>query len=405
MKILRGAYHFFLAWFGNIIFGFPSRHIIVIGVTGTKGKSTTVELISAVLKSGGFTTAVLGTVRKKIAGESVKNRGNTMPGRFAIQRFLRDAVRAGCTHAIIEVSSQGVVQHRHRFIHWDAGVFLNLAPEHIESHGSFEAYRSAKVKFFRDATRSKKSKKYFFINARDSEKGAFLAAVNGVSGCRAIEFDAGVFTTNVMLRNTWVSTDFNLENSAAAIAVGEIFGVPADVSIRALAEFPGVPGRMELVQKNPFTVVIDYAHTPDSLKLVYGAVRRVTSAPSKMICVLGAAAGGRDVWKRSVMGTIAYESCDEIILTNEDPFDENPEKIIADIERGFQSSHITKPPKIEKILDRRSAIHTAIAHALPGDAVVITGKGSESTIRVAHGKSIPWNERTETESAIALLHK
>ena len=397
---LRNLYHLFLAWAGSIRYGFPSRAIIVIGITGTKGKSTTAELLSAALEAGGGKTALLGTVRRKIGSDSAKNTGNTMPGRFAIQRFLREAVNAGCTHAIIEVSSQGVIQHRHRFIDWDAGMFLNLAPEHIEAHGSYEAYRAAKVKFFADAAHSPKQQKRFFVNARDAEKQRFINAVSSVLGCTISEFDAAPLAADPSLRNSWVATDFNLENAAAALAVAEAFGISHDVALRSLAAFVGVPGRMEMVQKSPFQVIVDYAHTPDSLKSAYAAVRRGVSAPGKMICVFGAAAGGRDVWKRKIMGTVAAEMCDEVITTTEDPFNEDPGKIAEEIESGFVNANPRKATHTARILDRRAAIRAAVSRAKPGDAVILTGKGSESSIRLGHGKKISWDERAEAEAAI-----
>lgn len=402
---LRSIYHFLLAWAGNIRYGFPSRALTVIGITGTKGKSTTAELLSAALEAGGGKTALLGTVRKKIGSTSSKNSGNTMPGRFAIQRFLREAVRAGCTHAIIEVSSQGVLQHRHRFIDWDAGMFLNLAPEHIESHGSYEAYRAAKVKFFRDAAKSPKLNKRFFVNARDAEKERFASAVRGTPNCSVIEFDAAELAQNPILRASWIATDFNFENAAAALSAAESFGISHETALQALAAFSGVPGRMEEIQSTPFRVIVDYAHTPDSLKSVYAAVGRTVSSPAKIICVFGAAAGGRDVWKRPVMGTVAAEMCDEIITTTEDPFDDAPEEIAAQIERGFELANPKRVMRAERILDRREAIRSAISRAKPGDAVILTGKGSESSIRIASGKSIPWNERAEAEAAIRELAK
>ncbi len=401
MKFLRSTYHYALALIGNILFGFPSRKITIIGITGTKGKSTTAELLSAIFESAGYKTALLGTVRRKVGSESFQNRGNTMPGRFAVQRFLRDAVRARCTHAFLEVSSQGVLQHRHRFIAWDAGVFLNLAPEHIESHGSYEAYRDAKVTFFRDTAKtSLKERKHFFVNARDREKGYFTTAVQSIPGCTVHEFDAAQLAGDPAFRGSWVATDFNFENSAAAFEVSRVFGVPDALARKTLSEFPGVPGRMEVVQREPFQVIVDYAHTPDSLKSVYAAVRRSVSPPARMVCVLGAAAGGRDVWKRSVMGTIAAELCDEVIVTTEDPFDEPPSKIAEDIESGFKDARPRRASKTERILDRRSAIRSAIARVRPGDAVILTGKGSESSIRIAGGRSLPWNERAEAESAL-----
>ncbi len=160
---LLGAYHFLLAFLGAVRYGFQSRKLFVVGVTGTKGKSSTLEILSATLEEAGKKTALLGSVRKKILDKSTKDTDNTMPGRFVIQKFLRDAVKAGVEYALLEVTSEGVVQYRHRFIDWDAAFFLNLAPEHIERHGSFKNYRAAKVSFFSSLSHSRKPKKYFFV--------------------------------------------------------------------------------------------------------------------------------------------------------------------------------------------------------------------------------------------------
>jgi len=412
-------YHFFLAFLGNIIFRFPSRHIFVIGVTGTKGKSTVIELINAILEASGKKTALLSSVRQKI-GEKVSENfyGNTMPGRFAIQKFLRQAVNAGCEYAIVEVTSQGVVQHRHRFIDWDAAIFINLAPEHIESHGSFEKYRQAKVSFFRYLIHSRKPRKYFFINEEDANHHYFEEEARVIENGKIVFFSRERFIKDELssyydlstkqsrqLIGDWLLADFNLENAAAAVSFARSQGIDWYIIKKALDKFKGVPGRFEFIKKSPFAVVIDYAHTPDSLKKVYETLESTllsSRSAGEMICVLGAAGGGRDKWKRPVMGKIAAEYCNKVILTNEDPFDEDPEEIIRQIEEGFLE---TVTPRLKmrnyfKILDRRAAIRKAISLAKKGDVVILTGKGVESSIRMRHGKKIPWNERKEVEEAL-----
>jgi len=180
----KGIYHYLLAWIGSMFYRHPSTDIYVIGVTGTKGKSSTVELINTLLESQGKKTALVSSIRFKIDRENKKNdTGMTMPGRFFLQRFLRKAVRKGCEYAIIEVTSQGIKQHRHRFIDFDVAVFLNLRPEHIEAHGSFETYRRIKAKFFRDVARkSKAPQKLFFVNDEEPSKEYFIAAADGAGG-------------------------------------------------------------------------------------------------------------------------------------------------------------------------------------------------------------------------------
>ncbi|MDI6733976.1 MAG: UDP-N-acetylmuramyl-tripeptide synthetase [Patescibacteria group bacterium] len=419
MANLKSFYHLILAFLGSVIFRCPSRRLFMVGVTGTKGKSTVIELINAILEKAGKKTALFSSVRKKICDRESKNiSGNTMPGRFVIQEFLREAVKAKCEYALIEVTSQGVLQHRHKFIDWDAAIFINLAPEHIEAHGSFEKYRDAKVEFFKYLNKSKKEIKYFFINEEDSNHHYFEEVVKNVPGGKIIFFSRERFIKEDLwshydlnskesrcLIGEWLVADFNLENASAAVAFARSRNINWNIIKEALENFKGVPGRLEFVQKSPFAVVIDYAHTPDSLKKVYETLEPSSFSPrsvGKMICVLGSAGGGRDKWKRAEMGKIAATYCDKIILTNEDPYDENPADILKQIENGFLEAprSRSKPENYFKILDRRKAIKKAISLAQKGDVVVITGKGSEQFIHLERGKKISWNERKTVEGAL-----
>jgi len=401
MKLLKDIYHFLYAWLGNIIYRFPSRKIFVIGITGTKGKSSVVELLTTILESVGKHVAVLSSTRMKVGAQDEKNQTeNTMPGRFFIQKFLRDAVDAGCEFAIIEVTSQGVLQHRHRFIDFDAALFLNIHPEHIEAHGSYETYRGAKLKFFSDVFRfSRKEKKLFFINRLDKEADRFSLAV---SGGEIVYFNRETFIKDRFLgkANTlgdWFSYDFNLENAALAAAVGEQLGVSREQIVKAFKSFSGFPGRMDIVQEKPFRIVVDYAHTPDSLEAVYKALSGTRG--KKLICVLGSCGGGRDAWKRPVFGKIASAYCKSIIITDEDPYDESPEKIMQEIISGLseEKKKLLEEPRatggVWKIIDRKAAINHAKSIAKKGDIVVITGKGSENSIHIKNGEKIPWSDR------------
>lgn len=429
LNFVKNIYHFCLAWLGKILYGFPSRKIFVVGVTGTKGKSTTVELINAILEAAGKKTALLSSVRFKVDKSVEKNRTSmTMPGRFAIQRFLRKAVNVGCEYAIIEVTSQGILQHRHRFIDWNAVLFLNLRPEHIEAHGSFENYRDSKVKFFADAANySRKKNKLFFINEGSPNHQHFVDAIHrclkiscGPGNCRcgfAVYFSRENFIEKELNNGKekigdWLENDFNLENAAAAASFAASQGIQWPAVKKALANFKGVPGRMEVVQEKPFRVVIDYAHTPDSLEKIYQALDAgndrndrvelfkrakrsiINPRTSNLICVLGAAGGGRDKWKRPEMGKIAAEYCREIILTDEDPYDENPNQILADIRSGIKNA------SVHEVFNRKEAIKKSISLAKKGDTVIITGKGSEDWIHIARGKKIPWNERQVVEEIL-----
>ncbi|MCX6788351.1 MAG: UDP-N-acetylmuramyl-tripeptide synthetase [Candidatus Jorgensenbacteria bacterium] len=408
MKYISSIYHLAFAFIGNIIYGFPSHKIYVVGVTGTKGKSTTVEIMSSIFEGAGKKTSVMSSVTRKIGDKVERNMtGNTMPGRFAIQKFLRDAVKAGCEYAFIEITSQGVIQHRHEFIDWDSAVFLNLAPEHIESHGSFEKYRDAKVSFFKYVARSPKKKRTFFVNEKDESSPYFEDAVRHNFANTIIRFSGERFLRdelaerhdlrdekNRRMFGDWLLAEFNLENAAAAYALATERGISWEVIEKALINFKGVPGRLELVQKKPFVVVIDYAHTPDSLNKLYVTLKRDYLEPGgRMICVLGSAGGGRDKWKRPEMGKIAAEFASFIILTNEDPYEEEPEDIMNDVRIGVIENHFS-PAKLFEIVDRREAIRKALSLAESNDVVVMTGKGSETSINGKGGSKIPWGERS-----------
>ncbi|MCL5224050.1 MAG: Mur ligase family protein, partial [Patescibacteria group bacterium] len=329
-----------------------------------------------------------------VSQNEVNQSGNTMPGRFFLQSFLRRAVKAQCRYAIIEVTSEGIRQYRDRFIDFDIAAFTNLHPEHIESHGSFENYREAKLDFFRNVRSfSQKHPKWFFVNGEDANAKFFIEASGGQAASYS-KADVADYELSPALLG-----DFNRENVAAAERILKAADVPELVRRRAFKTFAGVPGRMEFIQHEPFAVVVDYAHTPESLGTVYETLSRDLK-PRNMICILGSAGGGRDKWKRPKFGGIASEYCSRIILTNEDPFDEDPRAIIDEIGEGISSA---KQNKSVKILDRREAIRTAVAGARKGDVVVMTGKGSEPYIRIARGKRIPWSDRKVTEEILAEL--
>jgi UDP-N-acetylmuramoyl-L-alanyl-D-glutamate--2,6-diaminopimelate ligase len=418
-----GTYHFLWAWAGMKVHRHPSRDIFVIGVTGTKGKTTTLDLLNAILEAAGKTTALLSSLRVKIGKNNEKNGfGNSMPGHGYLQKFLGDAVRANCRYALIEVTSQGIVAHRHRFIEWNIGAITNLAPEHIESHGSFENYRDAKLDFLKYVL--KKGGKVF-LN-RDAPYSDFFKEALAPSNFSSKNFggQAGARTKEYSKEDEWLSnclpkiypmravqvghspkflmSGFNKENVAAAVALAKELGVGDRIIEQALAAFTGVPGRMEFVKEGSYTAIVDYAHTPDSLEAAYTTVKPlpdVNHSEPKLICILGAAGGGRDKWKRPEMGKIAARYCDEIILTDEDPYDEDPKAILAEIkngidEVGFPSDHLYE------IADRKEAIRRAIALLREGDILIATGKGSEEWIHAADGKKIPWNEKKEVEEAL-----
>jgi UDP-N-acetylmuramoyl-L-alanyl-D-glutamate--2,6-diaminopimelate ligase len=378
-KSLISIYHFILAFLGALIYAFPSKKITLIGVTGTNGKTTTTEMIAEIFEKAGKKIALLNSIRFKIGEkEEINKLRMTMPGRFFIQRFLKKAKKEGCEYAIIEVTSEGIKQHRHRFLDFKVAVFTNLAPEHIEAHGSFEKYREAKLKLF-EAT-----KEIHVINIEDKNADYFLK----IPVKKKITF--GLKTGDFNLKNTDIKIqipgEFNLYNALAAFSVAKTLGIKEEIIKEALKEFKGVPGRMEEVISKPFKVIVDYAFTPNALEKVYQTLAsKLGNKNSQLICILGAAGGGRDKWKRPVLGELAAKYCNEVIVTNEDPYDEDPWQIIEEVAKGTNG-------KARKILDRREAIKEALKLTKEGDIVIITGKGAEPSI-VEKGKKIPWDDR------------
>ncbi len=391
-KAFQPVYHLVLAFVAALIYRFPSRKIFVLGVTGTKGKTSTIEIINAILAEANYKTALASSLRFKIDKESEKNEYKmTMPGRFFLQKFLRKAVRTGCQYAILEMTSEGAVQYRHKFIKLNAMLFTNLSPEHIESHGSFENYRSAKLKLFKALEKSREKRRIIVVNADDSNASYFLnfnveeRITYGLKDLKSykIKKSGMTFALDNTVINSKLSGEFNLYNILAAIAFAKSQNIGMGTIKWAIEKFSGIEGRMEDIDEGQdFKVIVDYAHTPDSLEKVYEIFQN-----SRKICVLGSAGGGRDKWKRPKMGKIASKHCDEVILTNEDPYDEDPEKIVQDIIKGVSSG------RYEIILDRREAIKKAFKYAKTGDAVIITGKGAEPWIMGPKGDKIRWDDR------------
>lgn len=401
-RALQPFYHRLLSLAGAIVYSFPSRHLRVVGVTGTKGKSTTVEMLNAILEESGQKTAVLGTIRFKIGDDEVRNLYKmTMPGRFFVQKFLRKAVRAGCETAILEMTSEGAKQFRHKHIDLDALIFTNLSPEHIESHGSYEAYRDAKLSIAKTLEKPWK-KTAIVVNKDDSEADRFLKLrirdkiEYSLSDGKPFSDDPEktFFSWRGQKINLKTPGRFNIYNALGAAAYADHVGIGVKTIKKALENFDGAKGRVQYVKVSSgqqFDVVVDYAHTPDSLKKFYEVFKS-----KQNICVLGNTGGGRDKWKRGEMAKIAEANCIEVILTNEDPYDEDPERIVDEMYKAMEDKI-----KAHIIMNRREAIREAIRKAslLSGNeeknvAVLITGKGTDPYIMISGGRKIPWDDAT-----------
>lgn len=395
-------YHYKLALMGAILYRFPSKKIKVVGVTGTKGKTTTVELVNAILEEAGYKTALAGTLRIKVGEQSEPNMFKmTMPGRFFIQRFLRKAVNEKCDWAILEMTSEGTKQFRHKFLDLDALIFTNLSPEHIESHGSYENYVAAKLKIAKALEHSQKEGKTIIVNDDDKEAGRFLETDVPKKITYSLDRAKPFSTTDRDVSLTidgkkvivGIPGEFNIYNILGAVAFAKSQRINPDIVRKALLKFKGVRGRVEKVDEGQnFSVVVDYAHTPDSLLKLYQAF-----GDTKKICVLGGTGGGRDRWKRKEMGRIADEHCSRIILTNEDPYDEDPRQIVGNISEG-----IRKTPQMV-IMDRRQAIARAFESAKKGDVVLITGKGTDPYIMGPAGSKLPWDDASVVREELKRL--
>lgn len=408
-KSILGAmlptYHRTLAYLGALRYQFPARDMKVIGVTGTKGKSTTVELLRAIFDEAGYMTASSGTIRFTIGEEERPNLYKmSMPGRFFMQQFLSDAKKAGCQYAIIEMTSEGAKQFRHKHIDLDALVFTNIAPEHIESHGSFEKYLEAKLSLRDSLNQSMKSPRFMVANRDDVHGSEFLAVENGVTALSFSLKDAEPYAINdrgILFTVEGVSIHspllgmFNLYNLLAAVKVARAFGISYETIKRAFEKTSQIRGRVEKIEEGQkFSAIVDYAHTPESLEALYQAF-----TGKRIIAVLGNTGGGRDTWKRPVMGEIAAKYADHVILTNEDPYDENPETILSEMAAGMKE----ETPEI--ILDRREAIRKALSLAKAKDVVLISGKGTDPYIMGPNGTKQEWSDANVVQEELRTLLK
>jgi UDP-N-acetylmuramoyl-L-alanyl-D-glutamate--2,6-diaminopimelate ligase len=399
-------YHYTFAHAAALWYGYPGKKLFIVGITGTKGKSTAAEIMNHILETAGYKTLLAGTIRFKIGDHSTPNVFKmTMPGRGYLQKCMRDAVNAGCTHAVIEITSEGAKQYRNVGIPLNALMFTSFAPEHIESHGSLEKYKQAKLSIGHSLVHSPKRPR-ILVAHKDNDLGPAMLALPVETSigytnkeCSYTESD-GRLAITLFKKQISVPLEgaFNVNNVLGAARLAEAMGISAAVIEKALETIPVIKGRVEHIHAGQtFSVVVDYAHTPDSLKALYGAF-----AHRHTICVLGNTGGGRDTWKRPEMAAIAETSCKEVILTNEDPYDEDPMKILGDMAGGM-----TTKPTI--ILDRRSAIAHALTQGLrvgSSAVVLITGKGTDPYIMEANGKKTPWSDATvATEELKKLLEK
>ncbi len=447
-KALQPPYHFLMNLAAALWYRFPSNQLVVIGVTGTSGKTSVVYMIARLLNAAGYKTGLTSTsVFSDGNREWLNDKKMTMPGRFFIQKFLRRMVKNNCRYAIVETTSQGIAQFRHLFINYDILVFTNLYPEHIEAHGSFEKYRAAKGKLFAhlkncrtkyineerritkpasqlkklDLTRVFKTiivngdddNADYFLNFRAEAKMAYslnpqvsLASLSAEMKSEAIVKDFTLvrgtnveasgggtkITINGQPINLKLLGELNAVNALTAAAVGLNQKLSFAQIKSGLEEIRGLAGKMEIINAGQnFTVIVDYAFEPEAMIKLYQTLEFLPH--NKIIHVLGSAGGGRDQARRPILGSLAAKYADFIVVTNEDPYDEDPLLIINQVAAGVENAGRVSNKDLFKILDRREAIRKALELAKEGDLVLLTGKGAEQFICAKNGQKIPWDER------------
>lgn len=390
--------------------GKNSKKLKVIGVTGTNGKTTTTQFIARILERAGYQVAVASTINFQIGERKWVNASKfTTLSSWQLQKFLREAAQADCDYAVIETSSHALDQNRVWGIHYTIAVITNVTREHLDYHKTIAEYRLAKRKLFLSAKQvvinlDMEDPKYFHTNTKQT--ALFYSVKNQRANLFAdkieLKRDGADFTLAGIQLHLNMTGMFNIENALAAIGVARLLDIDFSVAREALESIKNVPGRMESVSNTRgLNIIIDYAVTPDAFEKLYAAILPLKLFGAKIIHVFGAC-GERDCGKRPIMGAIASRYADIIILTNEDPYYEDPERIIDDIERGVIKNTVsskTADKDYFRIFDRREAIRQALTLAKSGDTILITGKGAEVTMAIGD-KRLPWNEREVIEELL-----
>ncbi|MBZ4654714.1 MAG: UDP-N-acetylmuramyl-tripeptide synthetase [Peptococcaceae bacterium] len=402
-----------MADLSSALYGFPSRSMNIIGVTGTNGKTTTTNLIRAVLSDAGEKVGLIGTIHNRI-GEEIIPVHHTTPEAPDLQKLFREMLNKGVSYVVMEVSSHALDLHRVRGTEYDVAVFTNLTQDHLDFHGSMEKYLEAKGKLFSGlGVKSQKERRKFAIINHDDPQAAFLMEMSRSPVITyGVKTPADVTAEEVKVTAQGVSyflryTDqrlpvklkltgiFNVYNSLAAIAVGLVEGIPITQIIASLERIPGIPGRFETVDEGQnFTVIVDYSHTPDSLENCLQTAREF--AEGRILTVFGCG-GDRDRTKRPVMGEVAARLSDLCIVTSDNPRTEDSQAIIDDIVPGILK--VVQPGEFLEIPDRREAIYQAIGEARAKDVIVIAGKGHED-YQIIGKEVFPFDDREVAREAL-----
>jgi len=409
-------YHLALAALAGFYYGWPSKKMITIGITGTKGKTSSANFVWSVLTAAGFKTGMIGTANIRIGEKEFLNKYHmTMPGRFILQGLLKKMVSSGCKYCIVETTSEGIKHWRHFGIFYDIAIFTNLTPEHLQAHGGdFVKYKEAKGRLFKSLYRGqrkiiggKEIKKIIIVNYDDLHKEYFL----NFPADKKINFgtienadfqadkirntkDGLEFFVGSMQYEINILGKFNVYNALPAIAVGSVFEILPAVIAQGLQNLKVIPGRMEKIDEGQnFLVFIDYAHEREGMNAVLDTAKELVSEKGgKIIVLLGAEGGGRDKSKRPELGEIAAKKADFVVVSNVDPYEDDPREILEDIAKAAENFGKIREQNLFVIEDRREGIKKALSLAGQNDVVLITGKGSEQSI-VIGGKRYPWDDR------------
>jgi len=410
--------------------GNPGKKLKVIGVTGTKGKTSVCAMIAAILDAAEIKNAMETTIMTKIGDNftphTTKARWVTTPPAEVVQDFLKKAVSAGCKYAILEVTSQALDQNRVHGVKFDTVVFTNLTHDHLDYHGTKENYLNAKLKLFQNNPAA-----HFVINADDPVWNRFYSLPAGEKMLYSIKksIDHGAVARKILpsankiaftvafdggqeIVNLNIPGIFNVQNALAAFCVGLALEIEPSKIKRGLESIDLISGRMESIRvsrSQDFTVIVDYAHNPDSLKNVYETVKTsLRNSQGRLVSVLGAT-GRRDKTKRPIMGALAGHYADLVIFTNEDPYDEDPNQIIEEVAEGIHRGGTKKHQwhlnrNWWKVLDRTQAIHKAIKEAKKNDVVLITGKGAEEVMAVGAHEFVPFSDREVVRAELTAMY-
>ena len=393
-QVVVGASRGAMAPLAARFYGDPTAELRVVGVTGTNGKTTTAYLVHEILKAAEFTCGLLGTV-KQIVGGVEKEVVRTTPEGIELQKTFRQMLEGGDEACAMEVSSHAMTLHRADAIHFEVAIFTNLTQDHLDFHADMEDYFLAKRRLFEAGPRTA------IVNVDDPYgrrlADEFECVTFSAEGAEAdysahdVSFDAAGadFGVGEMRLRTGLPGHFNVANALGAFAAAEAMGVGPEIAAAGLARAARVPGRFEPIDEGQgFSVLVDYAHTPDSLENVLRAARRLTSG--RLISVFGAG-GDRDRDKRPKMGRAGAELSDLTVITSDNPRSEDPEAIVAEVAAGAEGAE--GAPELEVVVDRREAISLALGRAEPGDTVVIAGKGHEQGQEFEQGRKIPFDDR------------